>query len=59
MEAFKLNPFHFMGQAGFALFGLGCSATPAYSSDVAVFAMNRFGLMIEASIAGGKVAWRP
>jgi lipid-binding SYLF domain-containing protein len=59
MQDFKENRLRFMGQTGFAVLGWGRAITPAYHNDVAVFAQNGFGLMIEASIAGGKLGWKP
>jgi lipid-binding SYLF domain-containing protein len=56
MTAFRENRLLFFGQAGFAVFGLGYTRTPAYRSEVAVFSVDRFGLMIEATIAGGRIA---
>ena len=57
MRAYKDGRLQFMGQAGFAAASLGSMKTPAYNSGVAIFALDGFGLMGEASIAMGKLSF--
>jgi lipid-binding SYLF domain-containing protein len=49
----------FMGQAGVAAFTAGAAKQPGYDRGVAMFASHGFGLMAEASISIGKLAYRP
>jgi lipid-binding SYLF domain-containing protein len=59
MLDYQRNRAQFMGQAGLALGSRGLAKTPAYNSSVAIFTLNRLGLMAEASIAIGRLTFEP
>jgi lipid-binding SYLF domain-containing protein len=58
MRELRANRVQFMGQAGLTPFVGGPAKSPAYDSGVAVFVLNRMGVMAEASIAVGRLAVR-
>jgi hypothetical protein len=59
MKEFRCNRVQFMGQAGFVVGGPGVLKTPAYDDGIAIFALNGFGLMVEATIAAGRFSVHP
>ncbi len=58
-EEFRAGRTEFNGAAGLAAGAWGTSITPAWVSDVAVFAQTQFGLMVEASLAGTRFRFEP
>ncbi len=59
LEDYKKSQFQFLGQAGIDLATFGKYGTPAYNDGVALFAVNRFGLMAEFSYSGAHFKYRP
>ncbi len=59
LEEYKEGRVRFLGQAGIDLLTLGVSGTPAYNDGVAIFAMNKFGLMAEFSYSGARFSYKP
>lgn len=59
LEEARAHGVRFMGQAGIAVATVGALKTPGYSSGVAVFARDRFGFMMEATIAATGLVFRP
>jgi lipid-binding SYLF domain-containing protein len=59
LEDYKKSQFQFLGQAGIDLATFGKYGTPAYNNGVALFAINRFGLMAEFSYSGAHFKYRP
>jgi len=59
LEDYKLSQIQFLGQAGIDLATFGKYGTPAYNDGVALFAVNRFGLMAEFSYSGAHFKYRP
>lgn len=59
LEDARAHGVRFMGQAGISVATIGVLKTPGYSSGVAVFARDRFGLMMEATIAASGLVFRP
>jgi len=59
LEYYKLGKFELMGTAGFSLATLGASKDPAYHKGVAIFSNTKFGLMVEAAVAGAKFTYKP
>jgi lipid-binding SYLF domain-containing protein len=59
LEEYKESRTQFLGQAGIDLLTVGVSGTPAYNSGVAIFAMNKLGLMAELSYSGARFTYKP
>jgi lipid-binding SYLF domain-containing protein len=59
LEYFKRGRLEFIGQASASAGPYGTAADPAYNSGVAVFTLTKAGLMVEASISGGKFSFKP
>ncbi len=59
LEDYKKSQLQFLGQAGIDLATFGKYGTPAYDDGVALFAVNRFGLMAEFSYSGAHFKYRP
>jgi lipid-binding SYLF domain-containing protein len=59
LEQYKEGRVRFLGQAGIDVITAGISGTPAYNDGVAIFAMNRFGLMAEFSYSGARFSYKP
>lgn len=59
IEAYKKSQLQFLAQAGIDLVTLGVSGTPAYNEGVAIFAINRLGLMAEFSYSGARFKYKP
>ncbi len=59
LEEYKESRVQFLGQAGIDLLTVGVSGTPAYNDGVAIFAMNKLGLMAELSYSGARFSYQP
>ena len=59
LDDYKKSQMQFLGQAGIDIATFGKSGTPAYHEGVAIFAVNRFGLMAEFSYSGAHFKYRP
>jgi lipid-binding SYLF domain-containing protein len=59
LKAFKEGSFEFVGNAGAALLTLGGSSMPGFSSGVAVFTHNKFGLILELTPGGMGFIYEP
>jgi lipid-binding SYLF domain-containing protein len=59
LEDYKKGRVRFLGQAGIDLITVGISGTPAYNDGVAIFAMNKLGLMAEFSYSGARFSYQP
>jgi lipid-binding SYLF domain-containing protein len=59
LDDYKKSQLQFLGQAGIDIATFGMSGTPAYNDGVALFAVNRFGLMAEFSYSGAHFKYRP
>ena len=59
LDDYKKSQLQFLGQAGIDIATFGKSGTPAYNDGVAIFAVNRFGLMAEFSYSGAHFKYRP
>jgi len=59
LDDYKLSQMQFIGQAGIDLLTVGLSGIPAYNEGVAIFAINRFGLMGEFSYSGARFKYKP
>jgi lipid-binding SYLF domain-containing protein len=59
LSDYKLSQMQFMGQIGIDLATVGASGTPSFNDGVAIFAMTRFGLMAEFTIAGARFKYKP
>lgn len=59
LEEYKESRTQFLGQAGIDLLTMGVSGTPAYNAGVAIFAMNKLGLMAELSYSGARFTYKP
>ena len=59
LDDYKKSQLQFLGQAGIDIATFGKSGTPAYHEGVAIFAVNRFGLMAEFSYSGAHFKYRP
>lgn len=59
LEDYKESRVQFLGQAGIDLWTVGVSGTPAYDDGVAIFAMNKLGLMAELSYSGARFSYKP
>jgi lipid-binding SYLF domain-containing protein len=59
LDDYKKSQMQFLGQAGIDIATFGVSGTPAYNEGVALFAVNRFGLMAEFSYSGAHFKYRP
>lgn len=59
LEEYKESRVQFLGQAGIDLLTVGVSGTPAYNDGVAIFAMNKLGLMAELSYSGARFSYKP
>lgn len=58
MDDYKTGQWQLTGQAGLDVATWGISGTPAWVTDVAVFAVNRFGLMAEFSYSGARFGYK-
>lgn len=58
MDDYKSGQWQLTGQAGLDVATWGVSGTPAWVTDVAVFAVNRFGLMAEFSYSGARFGYK-
>lgn len=52
LDLFKNGTFEFVGHAGLALLNLGASSLPAFTSDVAMYSLTKYGLIIELTPGG-------
>jgi len=59
LEEYKHSRVRFLGQTGIDLLTVGVSGTPAYNEGVAIFAMNKLGLMAEFSYSGARFTYKP
>jgi lipid-binding SYLF domain-containing protein len=59
IDDYKKSQFQFLGQAGIDIATFGKYGTPGYNKGVALFAVNRFGLMAEFSYSGAHFKYRP
>ena len=59
LEEYKESRVQFLGQTGIDLLTVGVSGTPAYNDGVAIFAMNKLGLMAELSYSGARFSYQP
>ena len=59
LDLYKQGRGEFLGQARVSFLNLGISATPAFSSGVAVFTLTRFGLLAEVSPSGAYFSFKP
>ena len=59
LDDYKKSQFQFLGQAGIDLATFGVAGTPSYSEGVAMFSINRFGLMGEFSYSGARFKYKP
>lgn len=59
LDDYKKSQMQFLGYAGVDLATFGVSGNPAYNEGVAMFAINRFGLMGEFSYSGAHFKYRP
>jgi lipid-binding SYLF domain-containing protein len=59
LDDYKKSQFQFLGQAGIDLATFGIYGTPTYNEGVALFAVNRFGLMAELSYSGARFKYKP
>jgi lipid-binding SYLF domain-containing protein len=59
LDDYKNYQVRFLAQAGVDLATVGISGTPAYNDGVAIFAITRFGLMVEISYSGARFKYRP
>ena len=59
LEEYKNGRVRFLGQAGIDLLTMGVSGTPSYNDGVAIFAMNKLGLMAEFSYSGARFSYKP
>ena len=59
LEDYKSSQMQFLGQAGIDIATFGAYGTPTYNEGVALFAVNRFGLMAEFSYSGAYYKYRP
>jgi len=59
LAEFQRGRIQFLGQASAVLVTLGVLSTPGYDPGVAMFAVTRGGLMLEASISGAWLTYRP
>ncbi len=58
MDDYKKGQWQLTGQAGIDLATVGWSGTPAWVTDVAVFAVTKFGLMAEFSYSGARFGYK-
>ena len=59
LDDYKKSQLQFLGYAGVDLATFGVSGNPAYNEGVAMFAINRFGLMGEFSYSGARFKYKP
>ena len=59
LENFKKGNFELSAQASAVAVTLGAAATADYEKGVAIFTMEKGGLMYEASVGGQKFDYRP
>ena len=59
LDDYKKSQVQFLGYAGVDLAMFGVSGNPAYNEGVAMFAINRFGLMGEFSYSGARFKFKP
>jgi len=59
LDDYKKSQLQFLGQAGIDVATFGVSGTPSYNDGVAIFAINRFGLMAEFSYSGAHFKFKP
>lgn len=59
LDDYKKSQMQFLGQAGIDVATFGVSGTPTYNEGVALFAVNRFGLMAEFSYSGARFKFKP
>lgn len=58
LQWFKQKHVEFIGRASAVAFKLGAAVDPAYNPSVAVFSLNKGGLMIEASAGGVYLSYK-
>lgn len=59
MQWFKQKHVEFIGRASAVAFKLAAAVDPAYNPSVAVFSLNKGGLMFEASAGGVYLSYKP
>lgn len=59
LDQFKSGSFEFVGHAGVAVLQYGASSLPAFSSDVALFSLTKFGLIVELTPGGMGFSFAP
>jgi lipid-binding SYLF domain-containing protein len=58
LEDYQNGRLRFLGQAGIDLLTVGVSSAPAYDDGVAIFAINKLGLMAELSYSGARFSYQ-
>jgi lipid-binding SYLF domain-containing protein len=59
LDDYKKSQMQFLGYAGVDVATWGVSGNPTYNEGVAIFAINRFGLMGEFSYSGARFRFKP
>ena len=59
LEYYQQSTLQFMGEASVSFAIYGAAADPAYNSGVKLFTMTRAGVMLDASVSGGKFTFKP
>jgi len=59
LDHFKRGKIQFIGQASATAGPWGAAADPAWNGGVAVFTLTKAGLMLEATVSGGKFTFKP
>jgi len=59
LEDYKSSKLQFTGRAAVTFVTVGAAADPAYNEGVAVFALPKGGLMLDAAVSGSKFSFKP
>lgn len=59
LDAFKKSETEFMAQAGIDFATVGAHGTPAYNQGVAIFALTKFGVMVEFTVSAAQLRFQP